>query len=280
MLLPTLLLQAHAELSLEVSALEGSSLDPEQRAAMATAAASVLAPQPPLLDLGESTADAAGAAGSVLGAAQQLAEPQQAGTLYSVASSDSPWLTVLPLSAGFFDPLNSTAAAAAAEAAADSPTSSGRSRVRFAAAVWNNAPVDLPFAAAEVQLRDGLGSYIARLQPEPSGGSSSSGAGGAGMLSSGAWLRWTAAVPVRCSGRLEATAVTLRFGDDTSSNGGSPGAASVTYQLPTLLPEAAHDEQPSSPRAGRPPPAAPPVAVGWLRGGWAGGRPPFSLAAG
>ncbi|PRW58338.1 hypothetical protein C2E21_2711 [Chlorella sorokiniana] len=69
----------------------------------------------------------------------------------------------------------------------------------------------------------------------------------------------------------------LSFGD-ASSSGGS--AASITYQLPALLPEAAQQEQPASPRAGRPPPAAPPVALGWLRGGWAGGRPPFSLAAG
>lgn len=242
---------------------------------MATAAAAVLAPPPPLLDLSESAAGAAAGAGS--DALPRQAEQQQAaGSQYSVSSSDSPWLTVLPLSVGFFDPLNSTAAAAAAEAAADSPTGARRSRVRFAAAVCNNAPISLPLAAAEVQLRDGLGSYTARLQAEPSGGGSSSGGGTGGVLPSGAWVRLTAAVPVRCSGRLEATAVTLCFGD--ASSGG--GAASVAYQLPALLPEAAQQEQPASPRAGRPPPAAPPMALGWLRGGWAGGRPPFSLAAG
>lgn len=240
---------------------------------MATAAAAVLAPPPPLLDLSESAAGAAAGAGS--DALPRQAEQQQAaGTQYSVSSSDSPWLTVLPLTVGFFDPLNSTAAAAAAGAAADSPTGSGRSRVRFAAAVRNNAPISLPLAAAEVQLRDGLGCYTARLQAEPSGGGSSS--GGGDVLPCGAWLRLTAVVPVRCSGRLEATAVTLRFGDASSAG----GAASVTYQLPALLPEAAQQEQPASPRAGRPPPAAPPMALGWLRGGWAGGRPPFSLAAG
>lgn len=241
---------------------------------MATAAAAVLAPAPPLLDLSEGAAGAAGAARADL---QQAAEQQQGATQYAVASGDSPWLTVLPLSVGFFDPLNSTAAAAAAEAAADLPTGAGRSRVRFAAAVWNNSPVALPLAAAEVQLRDGLGSYTARLQAELGTSSSRSGSiGSGGSLPPSAWLRLAAAVPVRCSGRLEATAVTLRFGDAGSSG----TAASVTYQLPALLPEAAQQEQPASPRAGRPPPAAPPVALGWVRGGWAGGRPPFSLAAG
>lgn len=211
---------------------------------MATAAAAVLAPPPPLLDLGEGaagTAGAAGAAGTARADPQQTVEQQQQGsTQYAIASGDSPWLTVLPLSVGFFDPLNSAAAAAAAEAAADSPTGAGRSRVRFAAAVWNNAPVALPLAAAEVQLRDGLGSYTARLQPElgtSSGGGGSIGSGGA--LPPGAWLRLAAAVPVRCSGRLEATAVTMRFSDASSSG----TAASVTYQLPALLPESAQQEQ-------------------------------------
>ncbi|EFN58956.1 hypothetical protein CHLNCDRAFT_137536 [Chlorella variabilis] len=230
---------AHTELSLELAALQDSSLDGEQRCAMATAAVSVLA-------LGEAAGEEQPQAG---GAAQ-----------YSVAGADSGWLTVLPICAGFFDPARAPAAAAAAAPAA-------RSSVRFAAAVWNNAPIDLPLVTAEVQLRDGTGAFTAVLLPEPSGsgrGGPASAAAGL-VLPAGGCLRLGVAVPVRCSGQLQATALVLQFG----------AGSSIAFQLRALMPAAAGQQHAASTPA-----AMQAGAVGWLRGGWASSRPPFSAAAG
>lgn len=242
-------LAAHTELSLELAALEGSSLDPEQRGAMATAAAAMLAPHGEPAGTGGAAADG------------QQEQQQGGGMQYSADSASSPWLTVLPLCAGFFDPLQ-----AAGAAVADAGV---RSRVRFGAAVRNNLPIGLPLAGAELRLGDALGTFTAPLLPEPR-------SSGGGVLPPGAWQRLVAAIPARCSGRLEATAVVLRFGD----SGGGDSSSSLTYELPALLPQAALPERPQSPRAGRPAPSPPLMAVGWVRGGWASDRPPFRLAAG
>lgn len=270
---PLLSCQAHTELSLELTVLDGSSLDQEQRVAMATAAASVLDSPP---------------------------APAQPAMQYSVEAPHAPWLTVLPLCAGFFDPLKrgsgslissgSGAGSGRRSSSPGTPTSptSSRSGVRFAAALWNNAPIPLPVASAQVHLADALGSFVVPLQPEDaaeggrqrSGGAPPSGTLGhappaeaaQASLPAGAWGRLAASIPVRCSGKLEATAVVLRFGS------GASGCSSLTYHLPTLVPKPA--ELPASPRAGRPAPPPPPLAVGWLRGGWACGQPPFRLATG
>lgn len=259
-----------------MSSLEGASLDVEQRAAMATAAAAVLAPQAepkPLLEL----ADEGEAAGASVSSSDSQQQQQQGCMHYTAATPNSAWLTVLPLCAGFFDPLRGSTAAAA----------SSRSTVHFAAAVWNHAPIDLPLVAAEVQLADGLGSFTALLLPDGSSCSSSSSSGSLGhapaavagggrlVLPAGTWQRMMAAIPVRCSGQLDAAAVTLRFGEAGTS---IAAASSLTYQLPELLPKP--QQAPSSPRAGRLAALAPAPAVGWLRGGWSSSQSPFSLAAG
>ena len=236
---PLLPVQAHTELSLEASSLE-SGLDHEQRLAMATAAAAVLAPPAPQAQQG-----AAAAACGI---------EQQQGMHFTAAAADSGWLTVLPLCAGFFDPRRPPATAGA----------SSTSSVRFGAALWNNAPVDLPLAAAELQMTDEQGSFAATLLPE----ASSSGSGqliAELALPAGAWMRLTAAIPVRCSGQLQATALVLHFADSCSS---------LTFQLSGVLPAAAAQQQQQMGGGGAP------AAVGWLRGGWACSQPPFSTLAG
>lgn len=255
--------QAHTELSLEVSALGGAALDAEQRAAMATAAVAVLAlPPEPTPALASSGSDAAGAPIEQ----QQQQQGLQGGMAYTVAGPDSPWLSVLPLSAGFFDPLR-PAAAGAAGATGSRGTGKGSGAVRFAAAVWSNAPIELPLAGAEVQLVDARGSFAASLLPDAG---KQAGAAGVLALPPGAWLRLVATIPVRCSGQLEALAVVLRFGDCSAST--------LAYQLPALLP--GQPQAPSSPRAGQTAAPGPAPAVGWLRGGWTSMQPPFSVAAG
>ena len=204
--------QAHTELSLEASSLD-SGLDHEQRLAMATAAAAVLTAPPP-----QDAAAGGGGNGS----------EQQQGMQYTAATADSGWLTVLPLCAGFFDPLR---LATAADAGAGS-----RSGVRFGAAVWNNAPIDLPLAAAVLQLTDGQGSFVAALLPESSSGGSAQPALEF-AVPAGAWLRLEAAIPVRCAGQLQATALVLHF---------AGSCCSLTFQLSGVLPVAARSSQRSS----------------------------------
>lgn len=237
---------------------------------MATAAASVLDSPP--------------------AAAQPAAQQAQQAIQYSVDVPHAPWLTVLPLCAGFFDPLKRGGPSSSGSPGTPSSPTGSRSGVRFAAALWNNAPIPLPLASAEVHLADALGSFVVPLQPEdaadggrqrgapPSGtlGHAAPAETSQASLPAGAWGRLVAAIPVRCSGKLEATAVVLRFG--SGGGGSSSDASSLTYHLSTLVPK--HVELPSSPRAGRPAPPPPPVAVGWLRGGWACGQPPFRLATG
>jgi hypothetical protein len=226
--------QAHTELSLEASSLD-SGLDHEQRLAMVTAASAVLTGPPPQ--------DAA-AGGSSNGSEQQT------GMQYTATTADSGWLTVLPLCAGFFDPLRP---ATAADAGAGS-----RSSVRFGAAVWNNAPIDLPLAAAELQLTDGQGSFVAALLPDISS-SGSAQAAGEFAVPAGAWLRLAAAIPVRCAGQLQAMALVLHF---------AGSCCSLTFQLAEVLPAAAQQTGGTA------------AAAGWLRGGWGSSQLPFSAVAG
>lgn len=226
--------QAHTELSLEASSLD-SGLDHEQRLAMATAAAAVLTAPPP-----QDAAAGGGGNGS----------EQQQGMQYTAATADSGWLTVLPLCAGFFDPLR---LATAADAGAGS-----RSGVRFGAAVWNNAPIDLPLAAAVLQLTDGQGSFVAALLPESSSGGSAQPAQEF-AVPAGAWLRLEAAIPFRCAGQLQATALVLHF---------AGSCCSLTFQLSGVLPVAAQQTGGTA------------TAAGWLRGGWGSSQLPFSALAG
>lgn len=259
-------LASHTQLSLEVSALGDGSLDGEQLAAMATAAVSVLVPEPPLMQLDDD------AAADTAGSEKQA----QHGVHFTVASPASGWLTVLPLCAGFFDPQRPAA-----------PGSSPPS-VRFATALWSNAPIDLPLASAEVHVQDALGSFTAPLLPaEQRGSTAALAAATAGapdlVLPPAAWQRLSAAIPVRCSGELRATAVVLRFGD---TGGGAGGSSSITFQLAELLPGGQQQPAPpASPRARAPATAVsgrqvPNGSVGWLRGGWAASQPPFSATAG
>jgi hypothetical protein len=247
---------AHTQLSLELASLQGSALDDEQRGAMAAAAAAVLAPRE------DGTSGEPGSPGQQ----QQQQQQQVDGMHYTVSANDEGWLTVLPLCAGFFDcspGASLHAAAAAADAASGDIDSRGCGSVRFAAAVWNNAPADLPLASAQLHLRDDSGTFTAPLQLEQCSGSSSRG----WMLASGTWLRVTTSVPARCSGQLQATALVLRFGTAAT-------ASSITFQLSCLFPIA--PPQLSGSRA------ADGLAgtVGWLRRGWDSSMPPFSTAAG
>lgn len=237
---------AHTQLSLELASLEGSDLDAEQRGAMAAAAAAVL--------------DPGGDDRSQPGGPEQQQQPQQQvdGPHYTVSATDDGWLTVLPLCAGFFDcPPAPPPHAAAGSGGGDASVCSS---VRFAAAVWNNAPADLPLASALLHLHDGSGAFAAPLQLEQR-------SGGGSLLASGTWLRLTATVPARCSGQLQATALALHFGAGAATS-------SITFQLSGLF------SAPQSQTSGRRGADGPAGTVGWLRKGWGSSVSPFSTAAG
>lgn len=269
-------------------------MDAGQCAAMATAALAVLVPEAPPALAGSSEAGAAGPAGAA-GAEPPSAEPQPhrgAGDgnaahnmRYDVASPHSGWLTVLPLCTGFFDPLCG-AQTGVIDGEGGGSGVSPVPAVRFGAAFWSNAPIDLPLASAEVHLTDGLGSFTAPLvAADVSGAVAAAPAGPIDLsLAPAAWLRLAADIPVRCSGEVSASAVVLLFGNGGPSGNGS----SITFRLPELMPQSA--KQPASATsptrraspAGTAPPGAqlPTHAVGWLRGGWAASQLPFSAGAG
>eukprot|EP00887_Chlorella_sp_A99_P005191 scaffold1.g5191.t1 len=208
---------AHAAASLEAAALD-STLDGAQRQAIASAGLLALLAPPP-----------AGAASGGEGEAE--VSPRGPGLEYSVETPDSGWLSVLAASCGFMQASGPgtqqqqrqpPGLGAAAWAPAAPPV--------FGAGLWNNLPVDLPISAAELTLRDDHGTFTVPLRPQPPSGSSGTasrlaaasssdaGPGGAATIRApaGAWLRLCAEVPARCSGALQATALTLRLGPSSS----------------------------------------------------------------
>ena len=246
---------AHAALSLEAAALDGGGggLDWGQRAAMATAAVATLV-EPPAASAVQQLIQLEDEGRGIEGL-DQRGSAGGGGLRFEALAPGSGWLTVLPICAGFV----------VVPAATSTASASASPGMRFAAALWSNAPIDLPLASAEVQLKDGRGgSYTAPLLPASA--STSGLEASALVLPGGAWLRMAAAVPPRCSGQLQASAVVLRFAVGS-------GGSSLTYHLVQLLPAPA--SSPQSPASGG---AA--GLVGWVRGGWESACPPFLSSSG
>ena len=266
---------------------------------MATAAVAVLVPEPASPAAAASLTPGGVGGAAVAAQQQQQQQQQQQGMRYTVASHDSGWLTVLPLSAGFFDPLRPSSGSNGGGAIISGGSSGGSdATVQFGAAIWSNAPVDLPLAVAELSLTDALGSFTAPLLLARSSTGIGGSSGGAALvqqaaeaaataqdlvLPPGGWLRLVAAIPVRCSGELQANSVVLRFGDGDTAHGGT-ACSTITYQLAALMPDGGRAPPPLSPRsaraAGGAAAQAPTSAVGWLRGSWGAMLPPFSRLAG
>ena len=147
------------------------------------------------------------------------------------------------------------AAAASAAAAAAAAAGAGSDRAWFGVALWNSAPLALPFAGAELALEDRQGALpgveLRPLAPTAAAGVGTGGAGGPTSIAPGAWFRLLAEVPVRRSGALAAVGVMLRLG----------AGASVAFRLGAL------------PQAG-------PAPVGLLDRTFDGNAIPFSALTG
>ena len=277
--------------SLEAAALD-TSMDPPQRAALASSAAL------PMLQGGEARGAAEGGYQQQGGAdelglqQQQQQHGQPTPWVIEVATPASGWLSVLPICAGFIRPTSPPAPPLATAGTGGPTATTGSSSevgsgVWFAAAVWNALPVALPLAGVELELSDVLGPLPPlHLLPTTStapaaaaaggggGGDAAAAQGGSGSvaLQPGAWQRVAGEVAVRRAGQVQAVALTLWLGTaGKAAAAGGQGGLALRYALPALL-AAPPQRHPAAQQA--------PGLVGWLPGGWEANTLPFSTTAG